>query len=135
MRRLLSICLLALVLAAPATAGNVHVKLGFAGGGLSLATRGSEGPAGTLLTVRDARGTGTGWELRVRGTATVTSVLVRCSAGSTCTLPSSGVSYPVAAGAKGVAVLVAGRDSGMGSVDVLVQTRAGGSAAFSLVSR
>jgi hypothetical protein len=110
MRRLLSICLLALALAfaAPAAAGDVHVKLGFTGGALSFTTRGPDAAGRIPLTVRDARGTGAGWELRVRGTATVTSVLVRCSVGSTCTLPRSGVSYPVAPGAKRVPVLSAG---------------------------
>src|SRR2546421_11815823 len=102
MRRLLSICLLALVFAAPAAAGDAHVKLGFAGGGLSLTTGGTDAAGRIPLTVRDARGTGAGWELRVHGTATVASVLIRCSAGSTCTLPRSVVSYPVAAGAKTV---------------------------------
>jgi hypothetical protein len=134
-RRFLLAFVAAFVFAAPAAAGDVHVRLGFSGGALSLATRAPDGTGRIPLTVRDARGTGAGWELRLRGTATVAAVLVRCAPGSTCTLPRSGVSYPVAPGARTVPVLVAGRDSGMGAVDVLVQTRGGGSASFSVVSR
>jgi hypothetical protein len=86
MRRLLVLATLALTLAAPAAADDVSVQLTVRGGALDLHVRRVDDHA-ALLVVRDARGSGAGWLLAIRGGATITGVGARCGRSSTCTLP------------------------------------------------
>ncbi|HEY3920825.1 MAG TPA: WxL domain-containing protein [Gaiellaceae bacterium] len=88
------------------------------------------------LTVVDARGTGGGWNLTITSTAFTTgthslaatasslaSVTLACTAGSTCTLPTSSVTLPVAVPAAATAPAAvkffnAAPTTGMGSFTV-----------------
>lgn len=124
LRRAFIGCLAALVLAAPAGAGTIVVKLGLAPGKLSVAsTHPSVAAGGTVsvgVKVADGRGSGKGWTLRfasAQGLA-VTSITARCASHSTCTLPAA-VGTPA-----GSTVLQAAHDTGMGIVDLVVTVRA-----------
>ena len=124
LRRTLIGLLVTLVLAAPASAGSIVVKLGLAPGKLSVASTHPTLPAGgtaaVTVKVSDGRGNGNGWTLRFARTSglEVTSITARCAAGSTCTLP-------VPAGAPaGATVLQAAHDTGMGIVELVVRVRA-----------
>ena len=117
-KRLLPIVAAAVLLAAgPAAGGNVAVGLALRSGGLSLRAPALAALPGRAvqvpLTLADARGTGAGWTLALNGPAAVTisSISVRCAAGSTCTLPKAG---------GGTGILHATRDSGMGVMQLVV---------------
>jgi len=128
-RRSAAALVLALAFAAPAAAGDVHV--GFAIGAGTLGTASSPvalgGTVQVPVTVVDARGSGKGWTLRLSGTGTptVTTIAVRCAAGSTCTLPAAHVSLPASVGSSPTAVFGAAAHSGLGRV-VVTLTVSGG---------
>src|SRR5258707_13645183 len=90
LRRVLIGSILALVLAGPADAGTIVVKLTFVPGKLSMkAAQTTLSPGSRVsvpLTIADGRGTGNGWTLKVVGsaTATVVSITATCAANSTC---------------------------------------------------
>jgi hypothetical protein len=117
-RRVLIIGSAALLLAAPAGAGTIVVKLTFAPGKLLV----KSAPATVAqavqvpVTVADGRGNGNGWTLRVTSATpvTVVGITARCAAGSTCTLPTA------ASGPSGSLVLRAARNSGMGVMNLVV---------------
>jgi hypothetical protein len=121
--RLFSLLAAGMVLALPVTAAaeNVPVHLSLASGSLSARIQ-RETVSSVRLRVVDARGTGAGWKLRVAprsGRLVVTSVRVSCAAGSTCTLPRTAVSYPVALdSAQRATVLDAAPRTGMGAIEV-----------------
>lgn len=128
LRRTLIGLLVALALAAPASAGSnngsIIVKLGLAPGKLSVASThpslAAGGTAAVTVKVADGRGNGKGWTLRfANGTGlAVTSITARCASNSTCTLPSS-VGTP-----SGATVLQAAHDTGMGIIELVVTVRA-----------
>ena len=124
LRRALIGCLVALVLAAPAGAGTIVVKLGLAPGKLSVAsTHPSLAAGGTVsvtVKVADGRGSGKGWTLRFANASglAVTSITARCASNSTCTLPAA-VGTPA-----GGTVLEAAHDTGMGIIQLVVTVRA-----------
>jgi hypothetical protein len=119
-RRLLLSTFAALVLATPACAGTIVVKLTFVPGKLSAiaapVTATASGPVQVPVTIADGRGSGQGWTLRVLASrkVTVTRITVRCAANSTCKLPSE-TTTP-----SGNIVLRAARDSGMGVMNLVV---------------
>ncbi len=101
------------------------MHLSIASGALKLEAPAATAAAGTStvrLRLVDARGTGRGWAIRLAsrtGSVAVTSVRVACAPGSTCTLPRTAVSYPVAVDAsRPAAVLDALARTGMGAFDV-----------------
>ncbi len=118
LRRILITSVTALLLAAPAGAGTIIVKLTFAPG--KLAVRSAPATvAGTTqvpLTIADGRGNGAGWTLKVNSSKAVTvmGITAQCAANSTCTLPTA------ASGPGGTVVLRAARDSGMGVMNLVV---------------
>jgi hypothetical protein len=125
LRRILITVLAALLLAAPAGAGTIIVKLTFVPGKLAV-----KAPATTVtgttqlpVTIADGRGNGNGWTLKVDSAkpVTVVGITARCAANSTCTLPTA-VSTP-----SGRVVLHAARDSGMGVMNLVVTVAAGSS--------
>jgi hypothetical protein len=123
-RRLVISCFAALVLAAPACAGTIIVKLTFVPGKLSAAARPAtataEGSVQVPVTIADGRGSGKGWTLRVaaaRG-VTIVGITARCAAGSTCSLPTA------AAIPSGNVVLQAAHDTGMGVMNLVVTVAA-----------
>lgn len=124
LRSLLATALLAGALAVSADAGTIVVKLSLQAGKLSVKAPATALKAGVATSVKirvaDGRGTGAGWTLRLaRGAnVTVTSITARCSAHSTCTLPSA------AAKPSGKTVLRAAKASGMGLIDLVVTVRA-----------
>ncbi|MDX6451511.1 MAG: hypothetical protein QOH16_1560 [Gaiellaceae bacterium] len=118
LRRISISVLAALLLAAPAGAGTIIVKLTFVPGKLAV-----KAPATTVagteqvpVTIADGRGNGNGWTLKVNSASPVqvVGITARCAANSTCTLPSA-VSTP-----SGNIVLRAARDSGMGVMNLVV---------------
>jgi hypothetical protein len=119
-RRLLLSTFAALVLATPACAGTIIVKLTFVPGKLSAvaapATATAAGAVEVPVTIADGRGSGQGWTLRVVASrsVTVTRITARCAANSTCRLPSQ-TTTP-----SGNIVLRAARDSGMGVMNLVV---------------
>jgi hypothetical protein len=119
LRRLALALVSALVLAGPATAGDIGVTLGFKAGTLAVKTQ-SAAPSRVAVTVIDARGNGKGWTLRLAGSGAVTRVTVRCAAGSTCTLPSATLALPAAIGPKATSVLSAASGSGMGAIEIVL---------------
>jgi hypothetical protein len=124
MRRLLISFFAALVLAAPACAGTIVVKLTFAPGKLTSAaapaTATTAGSVQVLVKIADARGTGKGWTLHVSSarSVTVVGITARCASNSTCTLPAAATSP------SGAAVLQAAHDTGMGVMDLVVTVAA-----------
>jgi hypothetical protein len=123
LRRTLIVSLAALVLAAPAGAGTIIVKLHFAPGKLALrAAPATATPGSTIrvpVTIADGRGNGAGWRLAVRSHALrVVSITASCAAGSTCTLPSA------ATGPSGSTVLTAAKGTGMGIMNLVVTLEA-----------
>ena len=118
MRRFLPLVLAALVLAAPAGAGTIVVKLTFVPGKLAVKSAPAtvSGTRQVPVTIADGRGSGEGWTLRVNSAkpVTVVGITARCAAGSTCTLPTA------ATGPSGGVVLRAARDSGMGVMNLVV---------------
>jgi hypothetical protein len=121
MRKTLLISLLAaLVLTAPAFGGTIAVTMGLNSGGLTLSAPATFATADQAtqipVTITDARGTGAGWTLKLAPGApvTVTSITVRCAAGSTCTLPKA------ATAANGATLLQAAPGTGMGVMQFTV---------------
>jgi hypothetical protein len=81
------------------------------------------------LGVSDARGTGNGWHLTESATALsdgaghsliqqISAVAQACHAGSTCSLPTSNVTLPVAVGTAGTSFYSSATNYGLGKVDV-----------------
>jgi hypothetical protein len=118
LRRIFITLLAALFLAAPAGAGTIIVKLTFVPGKLAVKAVPTT-VAGTQqvpVTIADGRGNGTGWTLRVNSAnpVRVVGITARCAANSTCTLPTA------VSTTSGNVVLRAGRDSGMGVMNLVV---------------
>jgi hypothetical protein len=119
-RRILFSTFAALVLATPACAGTITVKLTFVAGELSAAASPASataaGPVQVPVTIADGRGNGSGWSLRLVASrkVTVTRITARCAASSTCKLPAE-TTTPA-----GNIILRASRDSGMGVMTLLV---------------
>jgi hypothetical protein len=118
LRRLILALVAALVFAAPAVAGDIGVTLGFKAGTLGVKAQKSE-PGRLSVTVVDARGSGKGWTLHLagQGAPAVTSISVRCAAGSTCTLPRALPAPPN--------VLSAAPGSGMGAIEIVFTVTGG----------
>jgi hypothetical protein len=116
-RRLVISCFAALVLAAPACAGTIIVKL--AAKSLPVAVAAGE-TVQIPVTVADGRGSGTGWTLSFAAgqSLTVTGITARCAANSTCTLPTAAVRPG------GATVLQAARGTGMGVMHLVVTVAA-----------
>lgn len=113
MRRTVLLCLAALILAAPASAGTIVVTLGLTPGHLKVSSVRTS-PTTFAVVVADGRGSGAGWMLRASRPVSVASITARCSAGSTCTLPAA----PTAPA--GAIVLAAAQGTGMGMVTLTV---------------
>jgi hypothetical protein len=118
LRRLFVSTCAALLLAAPADAGTIVVKLSFVPGKLAVKAA-PVSVAGTVqvpVTIADGRGSGAGWTLRMSSGAPVrvVGITARCAANSTCTLPTA------ASAPSGNVVLRAARDSGMGVMNLVV---------------
>lgn len=120
LRRLLIASLLALLLAGPAGAGTIIVKLTFVPGKLSMkaapATLAPGARVQVPLTIADGRGNGDGWTLKVAGSSTVSvvSITAVCASNSTCTLPTATGSP------SGATVLRAAKGTGMGVMNLVV---------------
>jgi len=118
LRRILIPALAALVLAAPAGAGTIIVKLTFVPGKLAVKSAPATiaGTRQVPVTIADGRGSGDGWTLKVNSAkpVLVVGITARCAANSTCTLPTA-TSGPAAN-----VVLRAARDSGMGVMNLVV---------------
>src|SRR5260221_5694681 len=118
LRRILIMVFAALLLAAPAGAGTIIVKLPFAPGKLAVkaAPATVAGTAQVPVTIADGRGNGNGWTLKVNSPSPVRVVGItgRCAANSTCTLPTA------VSGPSGNIVLRAARDTGMGVMNLVV---------------
>lgn len=118
LRRILITVFAALLLAGPAGAGTIIVKLTFVPGKLAVkaAPATVAGTAQVPVTIADGRGNGNGWTLKVNSASPVRVVGItgRCAANSTCTLPTA-VSSP-----SGNVVLRAARDTGMGVMNLVV---------------
>jgi len=132
LRRTLIVSLAALLLAAPAGAGTIIVKLHFAPGKLAVKSAASTVAAGASVqvpvTIADGRGNGAGWTLRVRSRALqVVSITAACAANSTCTLPKA------SAGPSGTTALAAARGTGMGIMNLVVTLRATNRTAVSFI--
>jgi hypothetical protein len=127
LRRVLLTVLVALVAAAPATAGTIVVSLTFVPGKLVVkAPPTALSPAGTVqvpVTVADGRGNGKGWTLRSSVPVSVVSITARCAATSTCTLPAA------AGSPAGRTVLRAAPGTGMGVMQLVVTLAAADAAA------
>jgi hypothetical protein len=123
-RRLLISCFALLVLAAPAGAGTIIVKLTFVPGKLTAAAAPlaatDAGSVQVPVTIADGRGSGKGWTLRVSASRSVTIVGIsaRCAANSTCTLPTA------ATNPSGNVILQAARNTGMGVMNLVVTVAA-----------
>jgi hypothetical protein len=120
LRRILLSSLLALLLAAPATAGTIVVKLTFVPGKLVVrsapAAATATGSVQVPVAIADGRGSGQGWTLKLasRAHVRITSITARCAANSTCTLPRAVTT------SSGTIVLRAARDTGMGVINLTV---------------
>jgi hypothetical protein len=118
LRRLLLTSCATLVLAAPAAAGTIVVRLSFVPGKLAVKAPPASvsGTVQVPVTVADGRGSGAGWTLKVSSSAPVrvVGITARCAANSTCTLPTA------ASAPSGNVVLRAARDSGMGVMNLVV---------------
>jgi hypothetical protein len=112
-RRIAICCLAAVVLAGPAGAGTIVVKLGLVPGKLKVAAT-QTSPTSVSLTIADGRGTGAGWVVRSSAPLLVTGITAHCASHSTCTLPT------LSATPNGRIVLSAARDTGMGVLNVVV---------------
>jgi hypothetical protein len=118
LRRLLITVFAALLLAGPAGAGTIIVKLTFVPGKLAVkaAPATVAGTTQVPVTIADGRGNGNGWTLKVNSSSAVRVVGItgRCAANSTCTLPTA------VSGPSGNIVLRAARDTGMGVMNLVV---------------
>lgn len=123
-RRALVALIAFFVIAAPAAAGTIVVRLTFVPG--KLVVRSAPAAASTAsavrvpVTIADGRGNGSGWTLRVAASHTlrITSIRARCAAGSTCTLPTA------ISGPDGKVIMRAARGTGMGVIDLVVTVAA-----------
>src|ERR1700760_1072543 len=108
LRRLVLSACAALVLAAPAGAGTIVVKLSFVPGKLAVkaAPASVSGTVQGPVTIADGRGSGAGWTWKVSSSdpVRVVGITARCAANSTCTLPTA------ASAPSGNVVLRAARD-------------------------
>jgi hypothetical protein len=120
LRRTLLLLFVTLLLAAPATAGDIGVTLGVRAGMLGVRAPHVQlgGSVHTTVTVVDARGNGAGWRLRLAG-GTITRVVARCVLGSACTLPKGSLSANT---------FTAAPRSGMGAIELSLTIRGGGGA-------
>lgn len=115
---------LALLVAAPAGAGTIVVRLTLAPGKLAVASAPTRAAAGSTVSIpveiADGRGSGKGWTLRFANASglTVIGITARCAGNSTCTLPRA-VAAP-----SGATVLEALHDTGMGIILLVVTVRA-----------
>jgi hypothetical protein len=131
LRRVLIGFILALLLAGPAGAGTIIVKLTFVPGKLSMkaapATVAPGSEVSVPVSIADGRGNGAGWTLKVAGSSTVSvvSITATCAANSTCTLPSA-VGTP-----SGATVLHAAKGTGMGVMNLVVTIRSQSQTALS----
>ena len=130
LRRILTGFILALVLAGPAGAGTIIVKLTFVPGKLSMKAAPTTVAPGSQVsvpvTIADGRGNGDGWTLKVdSSTVSVVSITATCAANSTCTLPSA-VGTP-----SGTTVLRAAKGTGMGVMNLVVTVRSQAKTALS----
>ena len=131
LRRILTGFILALVLAGPAGAGTIIVKLTFVPGKLSMkaapATVAPGSQVSVPMTIADGRGNGAGWTLKIAGSSSVSvvSITATCAANSTCTLPSA-VGTP-----SGATVLRAAKGTGMGVMNLVVTVRSQAKTALS----
>ena len=120
LRRVIIGSILALLLAGPAGAGTIIVKLTFVPGKLTMkaapATIAPDTKVSVPLTIADGRGNGNGWTLKVAGSSTVSvvSITATCAANSTCTLPTA-TGTP-----SGGTVLHAAKGTGMGVMNLVV---------------
>ena len=113
LRRALIAAVAALVLAGPAGAGTIVVKLGLVPGKLRVAAA-QTASTSVSLTVADGRGNGAGWTLRSSAPVEVAGITARCAAHSTCTLPTA-TALP-----NGRIVLSAAKGTGMGVMNLVV---------------
>jgi hypothetical protein len=131
LRRVLIGSILALLLAGPAGAGTIIVKLTFVPGKLSMKAAPTTVAPGSQvsvpLTIADGRGNGDGWTLKVAGSSTVSvvSITATCAANSTCTLPSA------AGTPSSTTVLRAAKGTGMGVMNLVVTVRSQAKTALS----
>ena len=129
LRRTLIVSVAALLLAAPAGAGTIIVKLHLAPGKLAVqaapVTIAPGVPVQVPLTIADGRGNGNGWTLRTSTAVAVSAITVRCAPSSTCTLPRV-ISAP-----SGKLVLTAAKATGMGIMNIVVTLSAAQRAALS----
>ena len=139
----LVIAALALAAATAALAGNLTTTAtvtGTAGIGLNLPANPSitdtlDGTDQTatyapILGLVDARGTGAGWNLQISATTfsdgaghtlaqgTVASATQACKAGSTCTLATNAIGYPLTISTTAAKVFNAALNTGLGKIDV-----------------
>jgi len=124
LRRILIPAVALLLLAAPASAGTIIVKIGLVPGKLQVGTARVSGRTATV-TVADGRGTGAGWTLRASAPVSLAGITARCAANSTCTLPE------LRSTPSGAVVLSAARDSGMGIMTVTLRLAAAAKAPLS----
>jgi hypothetical protein len=111
MRRILIAAVAALLLAGPAGAGTIVVKLALVPGALKV--RAARGSSTTVsLTIADGRGNGAGWTVWASAPVEVMGITAHCAAHSTCTLPTL-TSTP-----NGRVVLTAAKGTGMGVMNV-----------------
>lgn len=125
LRRGLIAMLAALLLAGPASAGTIVVRLALQTGKLAVAAPATTVKAGATVSIpvklADGRGTGKGWTLKLASSTrglTITGITARCASNSTCTLPKA------AGTPSGTSVLQALHDTGMGIIDLVVTVRA-----------
>jgi hypothetical protein len=140
---LMAVVAAALVTAAAATAASITATATLTGAGaLSLNLPSNPSMSATLagvdqtvsyspvLGLVDARGTGAGWNLTMAATTfsdgaghtlaagTVTSATAACHTGSTCTAPTSSVTYGFGLSTTATKVFNAAVNTGLGQVDV-----------------
>lgn len=139
----LGIAVLALAAATAALASTLTTTATITGtGGISLNLPANPSISSTLdgtdqtatyapvLGLVDARGSGAGWNLQISATVftdgathtlaqgTVASVSQGCKAGSTCTLATNAIGYPLTIGTTAAKVFNAAVNTGLGKVDV-----------------
>ena len=152
---LLAVIAAALVTAAAATAASITATATLTGAGALSLNAPATASLGTTLTgvdqtisyapvlgVVDARGSGAGWNLTMAATTfadtgghtlaagTVNSATAACHSGSTCTAPTSSVTYPITLSTTASKVFNAALNTGLGQIDVTptVQVSVPGSA-------
>jgi len=140
---LLAVVSAVLVTAATATAASITATATLTGAGaLSLNLPANPSMSATLagvdqtvsyspvLGLVDARGTGTGWNLTIAATTfsdgsghtlapgTVTGASQVCHAGSSCTLATSSIAYPITVSSTAAKLFNAAVNTGLGQIDV-----------------